>query len=225
MKEIPEYKRKFMAAMGRRVRDQREKIGLSQEQLAAKLGYKGKSSISRIEAGQNEIPQSKMQAFADALDTSLEYLMGWEVVKNTPSISTSYVSFPIVGEVAAGYGHYADENWSNGNIEVPESWLRGRPMSDYFVLSVSGDSMYPIYQDGDLVLVLKQTTMNYSGQIGVVVYDDDKATLKRVEYVMGEDWMRLIPINPQYPPVTIRNEQLEHCRVLGIPRMLIRKID
>lgn len=225
MKEIPEYKRKFMAAMGRRVRDQREKIGLSQEQLAAKLGYKGKSSISRIEAGQNEIPQSKMQAFADALDTSLEYLMGWEVVKNTPSISTSYVSFPIVGEVAAGYGHYADENWSNGNIEVPESWLKGRPMSDYFVLSVSGDSMYPIYQDGDLVLVLKQTTMNYSGQIGVVVYDDDKATLKRVEYVMGEDWMRLIPINPQYPPVTIRNEQLEHCRVLGIPRMLIRKIE
>jgi SOS-response transcriptional repressor LexA len=67
--------------------------------------------------------------------------------------------------------------------------------------------------------------MNHSGQIGVVVYDDDKATLKRVEYVMGEDWMKLSPINPQFPPVIVRDEALEHCRVLGIPKLVIRKID
>ena len=85
--------------------------------------------------------------------------------------------------------------------------------------------MYPTYQDGDLVLVLKQSTMDHSGQIGVVIYDDDKATLKRIEYVMGENWMRLIPINTQYPPVTIRDERLEHCRVLGIPKKLIRNIE
>ena len=67
--------------------------------------------------------------------------------------------------------------------------------------------------------------MNHSGQIGVVIYDDDKATLKRIEYVFGEDWMKLIPLNPQFPPIMIRNEALEHCRVLGIPKMLIRDIE
>ena len=84
--------------------------------------------------------------------------------------------------------------------------------------------MYPQFQDGDLVLVLKQSTMSYSGQIGVVVYDDNKATLKKVEYVMGEDWMRLVPINPAYPPVMVIDERLEHCRVLGIAKKVIRDI-
>ena len=84
--------------------------------------------------------------------------------------------------------------------------------------------MYPTYQDGDLVLVLRQTTFNYSGQIGVVMYDDNMGTLKKVEYVMGEDWMRLVSINPSYPPRMITDERLEHCRVLGIAKMVIREI-
>ena len=77
-----EEKKRFMLAMGNRVRLQREAIGLSQEELAHKLGYKGKSSISYIESGENEIPQSKMRSFSEALDTSIEYLMGWD---NIPS--------------------------------------------------------------------------------------------------------------------------------------------
>ena len=36
--------------------------------------------------------------------------------------------------------------------------------------------------------------------------------------------MRLVPLNPNYPPVTIEGERLEHCRILGIPRLLIRRI-
>lgn len=73
--------------------------------------------------------------------------------------------------------------------------------------------------------MLRQSSMNYSGEIGVVIYGDDKATLKRVEFVAGEDWLRLSPVNPQYPPVMIRGEDLDHCRVLGIPKMLIREIE
>lgn len=227
MKDLPEYKRKFMSEMGKRVKAQRERIDISQEQLASKLGYKGKSSISRIEAGLNEIPQSKMQTFADALGTSIEYLMGWteETKQNKPSVSENFVTFPIIGEVAAHYGLFLNEDWTNGNIDIPESWLKGHKREEFFVLRISGDSMYPMYQEGDLVLVFRQTTMNHSGEIGVVVYDDDKATLKRVEYVSGENWMKLSPINPQFPPVVIRGEALEHCRVLGIPKMLIRNIE
>jgi SOS-response transcriptional repressor LexA/transcriptional regulator with XRE-family HTH domain len=162
----------------------------------------------------------------------------WEMVLNkkyrftihsgnefAPGITDDFVTFPVLGDVAAGYGHMAVEDWTGDRIDVPASWLHGRHPEDYFVLRVSGDSMYPIYQDGDLVLVLRQDTMDHSGQIGVVIYDDDKATLKRVEYVMGEDWMKLSPINPQYPPITITDERLEHCRVLGMPKYLVREIE
>ena len=46
-----------------------------------------------------------------------------------------------------------------------------------------------------------------------------------MEYKEGEDWLNLIPINPNYEPVRIEGEALEHCRVLGIPKLLIRELD
>lgn len=210
--------------IGRRIADRRIQLGMSQDELAAKVGYTSESKrtiVQKIEAGKIGVGQSKIDLFADALQITRNQLMGWE--DDAPTITNDYVNFPIIGEVAAGYEHFADED-SFGNIDIPASWLHGRKASDYFVLRVAGDSMYPMYQDGDLVLVLKQATMNHSGQVGVFIYDDDKATLKRIEYIMGEDWVRLVPINPQYPPQMIRDEALEHCRVLGIPKRLIRDI-
>ena len=142
-----------------------------------------------------------------------------------PNITEDFTTFPVIGEVAAGYNHPALEDWEGDTVEIPNSYLKGREYDDFFVLKVKGDSMYPAYQDGDKVLVLKQNTLNFSGQVGVVLYDDELGTLKKVEYKTGEDWMRLIPINPSYPPIKIEKEQLEHCRILGIPRLLIREIN
>ena len=61
-----------------RIRKRREEIGLSQEELAIRMGYKSKSSINKIEMGVNDIPQSKVFAFAKALGTTTAYLMGCE---------------------------------------------------------------------------------------------------------------------------------------------------
>ena len=67
------YKRDF----GKRVKMRREEIGMSQDELAHKLGYAGKSFISKVESGINEIPQSKVPLLAEVLRTSVPYLMGW----------------------------------------------------------------------------------------------------------------------------------------------------
>uniref|UniRef100_UPI0032616F2C helix-turn-helix domain-containing protein n=1 Tax=Clostridium sp. NkU-1 TaxID=1095009 RepID=UPI0032616F2C len=56
----------------------REALGITQEELAAKLGYKNKSTIAKIENGTNDIVQSKVVEFANALNTSASYLMGWK---------------------------------------------------------------------------------------------------------------------------------------------------
>ena len=143
----------------------------------------------------------------------------------TPGTTEDYTTFPVIGEVAAGYDMPALENWEGETVDIPNSYLKGREKTDFFALKVKGDSMYPMYIDGDIVFVLKQTTLNHSGQVGVVIYNDDCATLKKVEYVYGEDWMRLVPINPAVPPTLIEGEALEHCQVLGIPKLLIREIE
>ena len=67
----------FMATLYDRIKSRRIELGLTVEELSHKMGYKDKSSISKIENGKADIPQSKIAAFADALETTPAYLMGW----------------------------------------------------------------------------------------------------------------------------------------------------
>lgn len=63
-------------AIGKRIKARREEIGLTQEQLSNLLGYKSKSAICKIETCRGDVAQSKMLAFAKALHTTPEYLLG-----------------------------------------------------------------------------------------------------------------------------------------------------
>lgn len=207
-------------------------------ELSEKTGIP-KSSISQYMSGYTKPNGERVYLISKVLGVSEAWLMGFDVPMDRktsarptkfsnlsePNITENYTTFPVIGEVAAGYECVAVEDWEGDVVDVPLSYLHGRSKSDFFVLRVKGDSMYPQYQEGDKVLVLKQSTMDYSGQIGVVIYGDDKGTLKKIEYAQGEDWMRLIPVNPSFPPTEITNEDLEHCRVLGIPKLLIREVN
>lgn len=210
-----------------RIRRLREDKDISQEELARRCGYSSRSTISKIEKGERNLTGDKIQVIADVLGVRPSYLMDGEEPTSlcAPEVTEDTVVFPVIGEIAAGYDYPAYEDWSGETVEIPKSYLHGRSRDDFFVLSVKGDSMYPQYIDGDKVLILKQSTMNRSGEIGAIIYDGDMATLKKIEYVDGEDWVKLIPINPEYTPKTIRNEDLEQCHVLGIPRLLVREIE
>lgn len=58
------------------IRNRRIELGLTQAELAEKIGYRSISTIAKIERGINDIPQSKIKAFADALNTTPGELMG-----------------------------------------------------------------------------------------------------------------------------------------------------
>ena len=60
-----------------RIKDLRISHKMSQNDLAAKMGYKDGSMITKIESGKVDISQKKIIAFAKALDTTPAYLMGW----------------------------------------------------------------------------------------------------------------------------------------------------
>lgn len=64
--------------IGDRIKQRREAMNLSQEELAKRLGYKSRSSINKIERDASGLPQQKIAAIASALETTPAYIMGWE---------------------------------------------------------------------------------------------------------------------------------------------------
>lgn len=197
-----------------------------------------RSDLSQFVSGKVTPGQWKLTLIALALNVSEAWLMGYDVPKDrqtsqslsldpfpAPQITEDYVEFPVIGDMAAGFEHIAAENWEGEKIAIPAQYLRGRPASDYIVLNVLGDSMYPFYLEGDKVLILRTPTLERSGQIGLVRYDGEMATLKKVEYVDGEDWVKLIPLNPMYQPREITGADLEQCSVIGVPKLIIRELE
>ena len=71
-----------------RIRERRKQLGMTQEELASKMGFKTKGSISKIEAGERNLPISKIKLFAEILDTTPAYLMGWEDNMETTTTTT-----------------------------------------------------------------------------------------------------------------------------------------
>lgn len=191
-----------------RIRLRREELGLTQEELAARMGYKSKSSINKIEMGINDIPQSKVLAFAKALGTSTAYLMGCDDAVPTASNITPMPTMrkiPLVGSIACGTPILAEEN-REGDVDIPEH------IHADFALRCKGDSMINarIY-DGDIVYIRQQDTVEH-GQIAAVLIDDE-ATLKRVH--LFDDHIVLEAENPQYRPRTFWGEEMRSIRILG----------
>lgn len=64
--------------VGDRIRIRRERLGMTQDELAKKLGHSSRSTVSKAEKWGNDITTWKVKRYAEALDCSFEYLMGWE---------------------------------------------------------------------------------------------------------------------------------------------------
>ena len=64
--------------IGNRIKMRREELGMSQSELARKVGYTSRTTINKIERDGRGISQDKIVAIAKALKTTPSYLMGWE---------------------------------------------------------------------------------------------------------------------------------------------------
>lgn len=67
-----------MTNIGVYIKERREALGMSQDELAEKMGYKSRSTIAKIEKGVNDVTQTNIVKFAEVLRTTPAYLMGWE---------------------------------------------------------------------------------------------------------------------------------------------------
>lgn len=147
-----------MIDLYRNIKQLREDKGLSQDELAKKTGYTSRSSIAKIEKGEVDLPRSKIIAFAEALDTTPSYLMGWSDIPNSPEneakqfdniFPVSIKKFPLLGEIACGEPIFVNED--------RESYvLSGTDINADFCLKAKGDSMIGArIFDGDVVFIKK----------------------------------------------------------------------
>lgn len=206
-----------MSTIGSRIRNRREELGLSQDELGKRLGYKSRSSINKIELDQRNLTQSKIKAIADALETTPSYIMGWdepdqkfdeEKLKFFDNLFPITVQkIPLLGNIACGKPIFADEQFE-AYVEA------GANIKADFCLRAKGDSMIGArIQDGDIVFIHKQE-MADDGEIAAVLIDDE-ATLKRVYYDQENSILQLFAENPQYKTMRFAGEELNHIRILG----------
>ena len=205
-----------MLELYKNIKRRRQQLKMTQTDLALKMGYADKSMIAKIEKGNVDLPQSKILAFANVLETTPGELMGWDYeAEPTETVDNIYkldkIKLPFLGKVACGEPIFADED--------RESYIMvGTDIGADFCLQCQGDSMINArIHDGDIVFV-KKTDIVENGEIAVVIIDDE-ATLKRFFYYREQNLVILKPENPKYQDIILTGEQLNQVRVIGEPSL------
>ena len=190
--------------------------GMSQEQLAELVGYKDRTSIAKIEAGNVDLSNSKIRKFAEALSVSEIELLG---LLNDEGKTSQSNRIKVYGSVPAGIPLEAIEDVVDWE-DIPLDWSAGG--NEFIGLRVKGDSMAPKYVDGDTVIVKIQPDCE-SGQDAVIYVNGYEATLKKL--IKKTDCIILQPLNPSYEPkVYDYNDEDNPINILGVVVELRRKI-
>ena len=134
-----------------------------------------------------------------------------------PLSSIKTVPVPILGTVKAGYDYLAQENI----IDYVGFTLKKTDIENYYALNIVGDSMEPLFDEGDTVLVHKQDDFE-NGDNCVVLINGDEATVKQV--YKGTTGIELKAVNPYYPPRIYTKEDMKTLpvKVIGVVEKSIR---
>ena len=190
--------------MGRKMRQKRKELSLTLDEVAEVVKV-AKSTVQRYEAGKIETPKIPVvREIAKALGVSSTWLLGKDDIDNE---ETGGVYVPVLGEVAAGQGAWADNRIDDYILEG--SLKEG---GEHIYLKVVGDSMYPEFHEGDYVLVDCSLAVD-SGNFGVVIVDNDNGVVKKVIY--GDDYIELVSVNPMYPQRVFKGEDAKRIRIFG----------
>lgn len=204
--------------LSERLKRERNKIGLSQKELADKLGMNARTYAS-YERGERDISTSVLLNICKTLNISSDVLLGNDSLGKTDDDLSSLMEkydnikpiklkrFPMLGKIACGEPIFAAED--------KESYVMAdMDINADFCLTAKGDSMINArIHEGDIVFI-KEMPLVENGDIAAVIIDDE-ATLKRVYYYPDDNMLQLIAENPRYKPLVYQGEELNHIRILG----------
>ena len=218
--------------LGELIKEFRKKNHLTLQDFADKAGL-SKGYISMLE--KNRQPRDG-KPIAPSLETfkKISQVMGVEMdelikkVDGGQPVDISFIPFDrnvtpikdnktmkikVYDTVPAGVPVEAIENIID-EIEIPADWAMGS--YEYFGFQVIGDSMYPKYLDGDVVVVRKQADCE-SGQDCVVYVNGYDSTLKRV--MKHDTGIMLQPLNPAY-----ESKFYDDATIVGVVVKLVRDV-
>ena len=193
---------------------------VARDKLAKDLDI-GYSTLSNWLLGYNAPKMDKVQALAEYFGVNYT-----DIISNSTSNFEPYdleeytVKIPILGVIPAGTPMEAIEDIID-YIEIPKEWTRGG--KEFFALKLKGDSMFPKYNDGDVVIFKKTPDCNSGDEVCVLVNGND-ATFKRLlKYDSG---ITLQPLNTAYDIKMYSNKDIKNLpiRVLGVAVEMRRKV-
>lgn len=190
--------------------------------VCLELGF-SKASASQWKAG--AVPRdTTLKKIADYFGVSVEYFKGEpeRVQAESETIALDQHNLrmvPLFETVSAGFGAYASEDIQD---YMPVYFHNPSEASQTICIKVRGDSMYPKIEDGDIIQVHKQESVD-DGCIAVVLLDGDEGLVKKVQY--RPDGVDLISMNPMYPPMRFDAMEASRVRVVGLVTQVIKGIN
>ena len=98
-------------SIGKRIKERRSELKISQRELASKLGYSDHTTVTRIEADKVDLSQSRLKQFATVLDVSVGYLMGWEEnPEEAGAFAALAISDPRIKKLVSDYMSLSEED-------------------------------------------------------------------------------------------------------------------
>lgn len=216
--------------IGDRVKQGREAIGLKVEDLAAQAGLAA-STLYELERGDNKSTK-KLHRIAAVFGVATECLesgKGWakalEAIRagKRPLDSEAADPYEYAAKVSgllvsAGPGRIAWEHEViEGSHAFRRSWMqqRGLKVDNFRMVTVSGDSMTPYLQSGDVVMVDLADTNIKSGEVYVIAVDREWKVKRLHKRADGSVEVRSDNESPRNPTEIISGERLELLKVLG----------
>lgn len=227
------YRVGAMTSVGNRIEERLLKLGLSQSELARRVGVKQPTINALIRGGNTT--SKHLHRIAAELETSPAYLAG-ETDDDAPvSVAPSALEaladkldLAIVPELEIGYsmggGATIFEQYEHkGVVPFQRAWLRSMmngAIADLFVARGEGDSMQPTILDGDIVLIdTAQRDIRKQDRIWAVAYGD-LGMIKRVRRLPNGTYL-LLSDNATVPPVECADEEMHVIgRVIWIGRRI-----
>ncbi len=215
--------------VGKRLKEARERKKITLEEAGKKVDVH-KSTVLRWEKGETaKIKLPILETLADYYNVNSAWLAGFDVpmekekdsilnkIGAIPLTDINTIRIPILGTIKAGYDYLAQENV----IDYIAFKVDGTDKENYYALNVVGDSMTPLFDDGDTIIVHKQDDFK-NGDNCVVLINGDEATIKKV--YKGTNGIELKAVNPYYPPRIFTEEEINKLpiKVIGVVEKSIR---
>ena len=210
--------------IGNKIRSYREQKNLTQEEIAEYLNTTPQT-ISRYEIGDRKTNQDILFKLAEYFKVSINDFFPPLSFDNANiiDINSDIFKIPVFGTIKAGIPIESQSDIIE-YVDIPEEWTKGG--KKFYGLKISGDSMFPKYQDGDTVIFEQNDDMDsFNGKDVAVMINGTDSTFKRI--LVNDQGIILQPYNTAYDIMMFSKEQVEELpiRVVGIAREKRTKIN